>query len=122
MALSLAACDVVGIQPAKKIELTGEWDWMDGHSEFPKVCGSDGTIQYHADGSFSLWGEAGTWRLDGEALTETVTDIDWLHSDRPAEEIGKANVSTVKWLDQNTFLKRYADGDLQAFRRCPDQN
>jgi hypothetical protein len=101
--------------------LAGEWDWTDGHSEFPKVCGSDGTVQYHLDGSYTLWGEAGKWRLDSDALTEAMTGFDSLHVDRPAEDIGKAYVSTIKWVDQNTFLKRRADGSELAFRRCPSQ-
>lgn len=116
--LLLAACDGFGIQRARHIELQGEWDWMDGYSEFPQVCGSDGTIQYHADGTFSLWGEAGTWRLEGEVLTEAMTAFDPLHVDRSAQDIGKKYVSTIKWVDQNTFLKRRTDGELMAFRRC----
>lgn len=114
--IALAACS--GKAP---YSLAGEWDWMDGHSEFPKVCGSDGTVQYHEDGSYTLWGEAGMWRLDGDALTETMTDFHPLHVDRPAEYIDKAHVSTIKWVDQNMFLKRRADGSELAFRRCPKQ-
>jgi hypothetical protein len=95
---------------------------MDGHSEFPQVCGSHGTIQYHADGTYSLWGESWTWRLEGEVLTEALTDFDPLHVDRSKDDIGKEHVSTIRWVDQNTFLKRRADGSELAFRRCPRSN
>ena len=120
LVMVVAACDAISLQSAHQVELPGEWDWVDGTSEFPKVCGSDGTIQYHADGSYSLWGEAGTWRLEGEVLTETMTGFDPLHVDPSPEDIGKARVSTLQWVDQNTFLKRYADGEVTAFRRCPN--
>ena len=113
---------LAGCNGGESYSLAGEWDWMDGHTEFPRVCGSHGTVQYHVDGSYTLWGEAGMWRLDGNALTETMTDFDPLHVDRSPDDIGKAYVSTVKWVDKNTFVKRRADGSKLAFRRCPDQN
>ena len=119
--VSLAGCDALGIQPAEQIELAGEWDWMDGHSEFPKVCGSHATIQYLPNGIYTLWGEAGTWRLERTVLTETMTDFDPLHVDRSPEDIGKKYISTLEWVDRNTFLKRMANGEVLAFRRCPDQ-
>jgi len=95
---------------------------MDGYSEFPQVCGTHGTIQYHPDGSYTMWGESGTWRLEGDLLTEALTAFDPLHVDRTADEIGEKYVSTVQWVDQHTFLKRFADGEVRAFRRCPEQN
>jgi hypothetical protein len=119
---SLAACDALGLQPARQFELVSEWDWMDGQTEFPQVCGSDGTVQYHADGTSNLWGESWTWRLEGEVLTEALADFDPLHVDRSADEIGKEYVSTIQWVDKNTFLKRRADGSELAFRRCLKTN
>lgn len=119
--LSLTGCDALGIQPAEQIELTGEWDWMDGHSEFPKVCGSHGTIQYLPNGKYTLWGEEGIWRLERSVLTETMTDFDPVHVDRSPGDIGKQHIANLEWVDRNTFLKRTANGEVLAFRRCPDQ-
>lgn len=121
LCVSLAGCDALGIQTAEQIELAGEWDWMDGHSEFPKVCGSHGTIQYLPDGKYTLWGEAGIWRLERTVLTETMTGFDPLHVDRSPEDFGKKSISTLEWVDRNTFLKRMANDEVMAFRRCPDQ-
>jgi len=88
--------------------------------EYPLACGSHGPITYRSDGSYSYWGEAGTWRLEGDVLTETLTSIDAPNSDRSTGEIGKAVVSTVQWIDRARFLKRFADGTTNEFRLCPE--
>jgi hypothetical protein len=51
-----------------------------------------------------------------------MTDFDPLHVDRSDDDIGKKHVSMIRWVDQNTFLKRRADGSELAFRRCPETN
>jgi hypothetical protein len=102
--------------------LTGEWVMMDGSMEFPQACGSHGPITYTPDGKYSIWGEAGTWRLDGEALTETMTGFDPMHMDRMDEDIGKPVASTLRWLDPDRFSKRFADGSVREFRRCPGRD
>ena len=119
LCVSLTGCDALGIKPAKQLGLVGEWGWMDGQSEFPKECGSDGTIQYLPNGEYRLWGESGTWRLEQNVLTEAMTDFDPLHVDRSVDDIGKEYLTTVRWIDQNIFSKRMPDGSELAFRRCP---
>lgn len=114
MLVSLAGC-----QRATSHSLAGEWVMMDGVLQFPRVCGAHGPITYSADGQYSLWGEAGTWRLDDGKLTETMTGVEPMHVDRSPEEIGKPDVSTIRWLDRDRFTKRFADGSVFEFRRCP---
>jgi hypothetical protein len=118
----LAACDSLGTQRSKQIELAGEWDWMDGFTQFPIACGSDVTIQYQPNGQYSLFGEGGTWDLNGSTLTEAMTALDPIHSDATPADIGKKYVSTLRWVDENTFAKQYSDGDVMAFLRCPTPN
>ena len=108
-----------GVQRASSHQLTGEWVMMDGVLQFPLACGSHGPITYSADGRYSLWGEAGTWRLDGEKLTETMTGFEPMHVDRSPEEIGKPDVSTLRWLAPDRFTKRFGNGSVAEFRRCP---
>jgi len=117
--VSLTGCDAFGIEPARQIELAGEWDWIDDRSLFPKSCGSDTTFVYDSNGSFTTWGYAGTWSLDGDVFTITTTDFDPLHVDVPPEEIGKPYVSTLHWIDPNTFVTRNGDGVEMTHRRCP---
>lgn len=93
---------------------------MAGGLDYPLVCGSHGPITYYADGTYVVWGQVGTWRLEDSILTETTTHADPMHVDVPPEEIGKPVSSTLRWADQNAFLKRYTDGQVRAFRRCPD--
>lgn len=93
-----------------------------GGLEYPIACGSHGPIVFSSDGKYSIWGESGIWHLEGNVLTVTTTDFHPLHSDLSPDEIGKEYVSTIKWVDQNTFLNRIADGSTWAFRRCPTQD
>lgn len=120
--LSLAACDALGVQEARQIELAGEWDWMDGHTLFPNSCGSDTTFQFEPDGRYYTWGISGTWSLKGEVFTMTITDFDPLHQDIPPEEINKPHMAILRWVDPNTFVTRDAGGAELTFRCCPDQN
>jgi len=115
--ISLASC--ANRNHPVRFELVGEWVMMGDALLFPLACGSDGPITYRADGSYSLWGEAGTWRLNGDGLIETLAGFDALHSDRSTDEIGKPMVSTIAWIDENRFTKRFADGSKSEFRRCP---
>jgi len=116
--ISLASC--ANRDQLVRFELAGEWVMTGDALVFPLACDSDGPITYRADGSYSLWGEAGTWRLNGDALTETLGGFDALHSDRTADEIGKPILSTIAWIDENRFTKRFADGSKSEFRRCPE--
>ena len=51
-------------------------------------------------------------------LHAIMIDFDPPHVDRSVEDIGKEFVSTIRWVDENTFLKRLADGSELAFLRC----
>lgn len=121
MAVALLGCGGDGLRPPNP-SLVGEWVMMGDVLEFPIACGSHGPVTYHEDGIYSLWGEVGTWRLDGKVLTETMTSFEPMHVDRSARDVGKPQVSTLQWADQNAFLKRYANGETRAFRRCPDRH
>jgi hypothetical protein len=94
---------------------------MDDYTHFPKSCGSDTTTQFKPDRTYSTWGESGTWSLNGEVFTMTITGFDPLHQDIPAAEIGKPHTGTLRWVDPNTFVARSDDGTETTFRRCPDQ-
>jgi hypothetical protein len=116
--VSLSGCAMA--KDPQQPALAGEWVMMGDVLEYPLACGSHGPVTYRSDGSYSYWGEAGTWRLDGDVLTETLTGIDAFNSDRSTGEIGKAVVSTVQWIDRARFLKLFADGTTNEFRLCPE--
>jgi len=92
-----------------------------GGLEYPIACGSHGPIIFESDGKYFIWGESGIWRLEGDVLTVTMTGFDPLHVDFSPEDIGKTYESTIRWVDQDTFLKRTTDGSTWAFRRCPER-
>jgi hypothetical protein len=112
---ALCACG----QPAPIGSLEGTWLMLDQGTRFPEACASGTTIQYRTDGTYSLWGEAGRWRLNRGVLTETMTSTDPVVGDGRPEDIGKAFVSTIRWNGPDRFRKRFADGSEHEFRRCP---
>ena len=110
---------LAGCQAASTHSLVGEWVMMDGVLQYPRACGAHGPITYAADGRYFIWGETGTWHLRDGVLTETMTGFDPMHVDRSNEEIGKPDVSTIKWVAPDRFTKHFADGAIAEFRRCP---
>ena len=95
---------------------------LDGYLTYPDVCGTHGPITYERDGKSHIWGEKAIWHLEGNVLTETKTFSDPMHTNSDPEDIGRQYVSTSQWVDHDRFLKRFADGDVREFRRCPKQN
>lgn len=110
---------LAGCGGASSHRLAGEWVMMDGVLQHPLACGAHGPITYRADGTYSQWGESGTWRSDGEKLTEIMTDFDPLHTGQSTTDFGKPFVSTLTWTSHDRFLKKYADGSTREFLRCP---
>ena len=109
-------------EPARRLgapELVGTWLMMNEGVRFPQGCNSSLPVQYYSDGTLRLWGESGTWRLEGDRLIETSTDFDPLIVDRSDVQLGKPYVSTLRWNDRNRIWKQYADGDIREFLRCP---
>lgn len=119
--LSLSGCDAIGIQPARKIGLAGEWDLPETLAEEPRECGSPTNFWYFPDGKYYYWGELGKWNLNGQTLTETATDYT-IESDFPPDppQLGRPFTTQLRWIDQNRFTKRYSDGTELIFRRCTE--
>lgn len=49
-------------------------EWLVGHWSFGEDCANDFAVQYNADGTVDNSGEAGTWKLEGGKITETITE------------------------------------------------
>lgn len=77
-------------------------------------------MHYYADGTYRLFAEAGTWRLQGKVLTEAATFVEPVHVDSDDVEIGRSQVSTIEWIDRDRFHKKYRGAVVREFRRCPD--
>jgi len=116
--LTLAHCGGIGPQSSKS-SLVGEWVMLDGALQYPTACGAHGTITYSTDGKSYLWGETGTWRLEGNVLTEETTFADPMHSDTKSDDVGRPYVSSIQWIRRDRFLKKFHDGEIREFRRCP---
>ncbi|WP_129791170.1 hypothetical protein [Sphingosinicella sp. CPCC 101087] len=115
---ALAACATVEQRDASEPRLVGTWLLMEPDVEFPLACASDVPVRYDADGRYHLFEESGTWRLDGDRLTETATEI--LESGDPeTAELGRPFVSRIEWLGADAFRKFPQGAEAANFRRCP---
>lgn len=91
----LGACNAAPEQPAKRapkantadtIELNAATgaaqpsrdgslkSWLVGTWSFEDNCGSDFLVHYKPDGTVENSGDTGTWKVDGETVTEVITD------------------------------------------------
>jgi hypothetical protein len=49
-------------------------EWLVGAWSFEASCATDFIVRYEADGALDNAGEVGRWTLDGDKVTETVTE------------------------------------------------
>lgn len=115
----LVACSIPAMTPGEPAKLVGAWLMEDGATLYPDGCESSAPIRYYKDGEYALFAESGTWELRGNLLTEVATDADRIHPDADGTMLGKANVSELTFVDDNRFLKKFSDGEVRVFRRCP---
>ena len=94
--------------------LAGTWLLIQPDLRFPAACASGLPIRYDPDGTSHLFGERGTWRLDGDRLTETI-----VASDEEDAQLGRIVVNRIRRAGPNRMLKTFEDGETETFRRCP---
>lgn len=98
--------------------LVGSWLMMEPGERDLVACASFAPIGYQTEGTYTLFDERGIWRLEGDRLTETATEVD--DPDAPgASEIGRAQASRIARTGRGAFVKTFADGTRAVFRRCP---
>ena len=98
--------------------LAGTWLMVEDRSEHPVGCSSGLPISYSRDGSYTLFEESGTWRLEGQRLIETATEVH--DGTDPAEvALGRPQISRVERLGPNAMRKSFANGFRALFLRCP---
>jgi hypothetical protein len=93
-------------------------DWLIGTWSFEQTCQTDFIVHYNADGTLDNFGHIGTWTVEGERVTEKI-------SERPDEggegsvkvDPPEANVYTVMRTDADNGVIRY-QGRSVPIRRC----
>ncbi len=118
-AVLVAGCATTPQQTRDPNWLVGTWLMLDDEIEYPLACASGLPIAYAADHTYRLFEESGRWRLDGDRLTETATEISD-PGDEASPEIGRAYVSRIERRGPNEFRKTFADRNIETFRRCPN--
>lgn len=73
---SPAASESIAAQPEANatVDPTQLRGWLVGTWSFDAGCATDFIIRYDADGKLDNAGDSGTWKLDGNVVTETVTE------------------------------------------------
>jgi hypothetical protein len=116
----LQACSIPAEKPVDPPTIVGAWlplkDWN------VDLCKSSAPARYYGDGFSSNSTDIGTWQIRDNILTETTTASSPEQEDWSPEDIGKPFVSTIEWVDRNTFLKHFASGEVMALHRCPNSN
>lgn len=122
VALLVAGCATA---PPSSSAPTGRWfagTWLmmeDAGEHGLAACASGLPIRYPADGTYRLWEESGTWRLDGDRLTETAAEANDM-VDPAVVAVGVPHVSRIERAGPDRFRKTYEDGATRTFLRCPD--
>ena len=114
----LGGCATTGAPGRGDARLVGTWLVLSNEIEFPLACASGLPITYNGDRTYDLFEAYGTWRLDGDRLTETPTGATEVED--PAEiPIGVPFISRIEWRGPDTIVKTLADGTVETLRRCP---
>ena len=69
-----AAKPAKGADVAPDLAKIGLRDWLIGTWSFEESCSTDFIAHYNADGTLDNGGDIGTWTLDGDRVTETITE------------------------------------------------
>lgn len=115
----LGACATTGRYAPAPNWLVGTWLMLAADIEHPLACASGLPIRYDRDGTYALFEELGTWRLEGDRLIETATEMTEA-GDPDITGIGVPYRSRIDRRSRNEFRKTYADGAVETFRRCPE--
>lgn len=92
--------------------------WLTGTWSLDEYCGSsDFAITYRADGGLDNSGQLGRWSLEGDRLTETITESIPEGADAPARLATPETRSyTVRRIDQRHGLIVFEGRDIPILR------
>jgi hypothetical protein len=93
-------------------------EWIIGTWSFDTSCATDFLIRYDADGRLDNAGEVGSWRAEGDRLTETVTERLEQGGDAP-EKLARPIVRTyaVRRTDSSRGIITFENRDV-PIQRC----
>lgn len=117
----LAACATTARPPAADATaaptaawLVGTWVLLQPGVDFPADCGSGLPITYLPNGTYSMSEEQGRWRLRGDRIEETATDVEGEEN-----HVGVTIRNGIRRVGPDEMEKRFEDGSTGTLRRCP---
>jgi hypothetical protein len=111
IAALVAGCATPGPVPTADW-LVGTWLRTDQGVEYPRLCDTGLPIHYSADGTWQVFEGNGTWRLEGDRLTEVTLDT-------AADEIPPPATFRIVRAGADEFRRIGSDGAVATLRRCP---
>jgi hypothetical protein len=95
--------------------LVGSWVIRGEH------CQSDLGLNFHADGTYSVYEETGDWEVTGDELRLTPREIFEMGEPTPSQAIEnpETEVQTIVARDADSYTTRFADEETLEMVRCP---
>lgn len=90
--------------------------WLVGHWAYDEDCATDFTVVYSADGKLDAHGDVGSWKAEGDKVTETVTERMGEAGTEPVDP-PQTIVYTVERKGADRAVLRRGSAS-QAIRRC----
>lgn len=92
--------------------------WLVGSWSFDTSCATDFIVHYNADGSLQNSEDSGSWKLDGDTITETITERFEMGSDGPQKiEPAENRAYKVERRDADNGVLTYR-GKKIPIQRC----
>lgn len=90
--------------------------WLVGHWAYEDDCATDFSVLYSADGKLDAHGEIGSWKAEGDRVTETITERMGEAGTEPVDPPETIRYTVEKQGADRGLLRR---GDrTQPIRRC----
>ena len=106
--------------PQQGQRLSFSKDWLiGGWIPQGESCESDAGVRYDADGTWTAYEGAGTWRLNGFKLLTVVTEK-WTDGEEVPVKAAEHHVERIEAVGPDSYRSHRIDGTVVTLQRCPN--